>query len=296
MPLFVAVIAASTFADPGELKRLLLLFERLALDLTQQHLTLVERRALSLGKNDFEFLRKEGLLTTVEGTRAADRKYLPEVTPDPQDADVVGLQGIGRVLAIAAGRVGPAARIQRPGLRQLALHLRETRQFDAVAAGRENQVSIDAPADRGDVVRITLNALPTPSDLTPWEAIAEFRRDPDSILKHMRLKDWINKVAKLSVPIHELEDELLHLQYEYEEFMKSHRIKSTKGIVEVLVTTAAEIAEDLVKMKWGKMAKAPFEVVRQRAALYEAERQAPGREVAYILKARQRFGGSAGVG
>lgn len=42
-------------------------------------------------------------------------------------------------------------------------------------------------------------------------------------------------------------------------------------------------------MKWGKVAKAPFEWSRQKTALYDAELAAPGKEVAYIIKAIHHF-------
>lgn len=291
MAKFVGVISPISFQNSEQLKRLLLLFEQLAIDLSNQNLTLVERRALSAGKRDFDYLRDQGLLTTVEGARADRRGNLPEASKDPPMAEFLGLTGIDRVLRTAAGTVGPAGRIKKIGLREVALRLRADHDLDAVAVGDERLIGIDSSADRSEVIRVTLKALPVPSDLTPWEEIEEFRRDPDSRLKHLRLKAWINKVGKQNTPLHELEDELMQLLFEYEEFIRFHNIKTTKGIVEVLVTTPAEIAEDVVKMKWGKIAKAPFEIAKQQAALYDAERAAPGREVAYIFKARRHFGG-----
>ena len=293
MAKFVGVISAISFQHSEELKRLLLLFEQLAIDLSNQNLSLVERRALSIGKRDFDYLRDQGLLTTVEGARAERRNFLPEASKDPEMAEFLGLKGIDRVLRTAAGTVGPAGRIKKAGLREIALGLRADQGLDAVAVGDERLIGIDSAADRSEVIRLTLKALPVPSDLTPWEEIEEFRSDPDSRLKHIRLKTWINKVGKQATPLHELEDEFMELLFEYEEFIRFHHIKTTKGIVEVLVTTPAEVAEDVVKMKWGKIAKAPFEIAKQRAALYEAERAAPGREVAYIFKARRQFGGGS---
>lgn len=286
---FVGVIAPVAFAKPNELKRLLLLFEQLALDLSNQNMTLVERRALSIGKDDFEYLRKAGLLTTLEGARVAQRGHQPETTKDSEFVESLGLSGLDRALRIAAGTVGPAGRIKPNGLREVALHLRANAGLDAVAVGHENQVSVDTTAGRGDVIRLSLKALPTPSETTPWEAIAEFRLDPDSKSKYLRLKGWINKVGRVAMPLHELETEFLQLMFEYEEFLRMHRLRVTKGAIEVLVTTTAEVAEDLVKMKWGKVAKAPFEWSRNKLALYDAEQDAPGREVAYIIKAIHHF-------
>jgi hypothetical protein len=52
----------------------------------------------------------------------------------------------------------------------------------------------------------------------------------------------------------------------------------------------AEIAESLVKSQWSKIAKKLFEVSHKQIDLMKAEMTAPGREVAYIVKARERFG------
>lgn len=290
MASLVGVIAASQFAKPNELKRLLLLFEQLALDLSAQSLTMVERRALSVGKNDFDFLRGAGLLTTLEGARAAQRGHRPSVGRESELAEDLGLSGITRALRVAAGNVGPAGNIRPTGLRELAQHLRDEHGLDAIAVGHENQVSpVDAAATRADVLRLTLKSMPTPSDTTPWEAISEFRRDPDSIRKFLRLRKWINGVGRSNRPIHELETEFLELMFEYEEFLRMHSLRFTKGTMDVLVTTTAEVAEDVAKLKLGKLAKAPFDIARNKVAVYDAEQKAPGREVAYIIKAQQHF-------
>ena len=58
---------------------------------------------------------------------------------------------------------------------------------------------------------------------------------------------------------------------------------------ETLICTTAEIAESLVKFKWSNIAKKLFEVKHKQVALLKAEMSLPGREVAYIIKARERF-------
>jgi len=62
-------------------------------------------------------------------------------------------------------------------------------------------------------------------------------------------------------------------------------------VVETLVVTTAEIAESLVKFQWSTIAKKLFEVRHRQIDLMKAEMTLPGREVAYIVKARKRFGG-----
>jgi hypothetical protein len=64
-------------------------------------------------------------------------------------------------------------------------------------------------------------------------------------------------------------------------------MKIRKGTFETIVTVAAEVVEDLVKIKWGKLASLLFVLKNRKIALLEAERSAPGREIAYVVQARK---------
>jgi hypothetical protein len=88
----------------------------------------------------------------------------------------------------------------------------------------------------------------------------------------------------------ELEQELEWLLHEYEEHMRLHRMKVNKGSLEVVVTLAAELVEDVAKLRLRNAAGLLFERRRREIALLEAERSAPGRELAYISKAKAAFG------
>ena len=72
--------------------------------------------------------------------------------------------------------------------------------------------------------------------------------------------------------------------------MKLERMSRDTGVVETFVTTSAEIVESLVTFKWSKAAKRLFAMRHKQIDLMKAELTAPGREVAYIVKARERFG------
>jgi len=71
--------------------------------------------------------------------------------------------------------------------------------------------------------------------------------------------------------------------------MRLHEIKSGRGVLEAVVVTAAELAENLVKVNWGKLAKGLFNITHERIELREAELQAPGRELAYLDAAKRAF-------
>jgi hypothetical protein len=68
-------------------------------------------------------------------------------------------------------------------------------------------------------------------------------------------------------------------------------MKTTKGAFETVITLVAETAENLAKVRWGKLAKGLFAVSARRIDLLEAELKAPGREIAYVFRARQNLGG-----
>jgi hypothetical protein len=88
----------------------------------------------------------------------------------------------------------------------------------------------------------------------------------------------------------EVSDRLEALVNSYERALNLERMSRETGVVETLVTTTAEVAESLVKFKWSALAKKLFEVRHKQIDLMKAEMALPGREVAYIVRARERFG------
>jgi hypothetical protein len=131
--------------------------------------------------------------------------------------------------------------------------------------------------------------LPEPSADTPWEEILNFGQDPAARAALANLRKWMATIAKDSPSPGGGEDELTALLDDYEPHLRLHRIKSERGTLEAFLTTTAEVASAIVTMKWGAAVKALFDVSRAEIALLEAEQSAPGREVAYIAHARERF-------
>jgi hypothetical protein len=139
------------------------------------------------------------------------------------------------------------------------------------------------------ILTVTLNSLPVPDEGTPWEHIAEFRADEDAQRALRRLRRWMNGVARHLHTPRELADELQYLLDTYEEYMRLHRIKLVRGRLETVVTATAEAIENLASLRLSNAVKALFAVRQQHTALLESELEAPGREVAYIARARQAF-------
>jgi hypothetical protein len=152
----------------------------------------------------------------------------------------------------------------------------------------------DHQTDKDMVLQIVLNQFPIPDDVTPWEHIDEFRSDPDSRGKFLALKNWINEVARMELPSNEVEDKLKSAMFEYEQQLKEHRINFKWDVLKTIVYSQAFTGGGYLT-GWGKLGAAigvvkPLFTIRQEhMKLVAAERTAPGREVAYIIKSRETF-------
>jgi hypothetical protein len=170
--------------------------------------------------------------------------------------------------------------------RAVCLYLREVEQVDACLAF--SHVCHPEGQTRG-VLDIVLTQLPMPDDTVSWEHILEFRSDPDSYSKFLALRNWMNEVARAKLTPIEIEQKLEYLIDQYWRHMQLHKMKANAGVLQTAIVSTAELIEDLVKIRWGKMAKNLFAFRERRIALLEGELTAPGSEVAYIVKANERF-------
>lgn len=136
----------------------------------------------------------------------------------------------------------------------------------------------------GDVVRIVLNKIPIPNNSIPFSELMQFKNEPDSKLKYYALRNWMNEVARSKLEPIEIEDKIEYLLSDYESHLKLNKVKYELGTLEVYVCTTVELIENIVKFKWGKIAKSVFNLQKQKIKLIEADFNSPGRELAYISK------------
>jgi hypothetical protein len=153
-------------------------------------------------------------------------------------------------------------------------------------------IAQDSPTIKSDVIRLIINAMPIPDDSTAWEQILEYRRDPDSRRKLLALRKWITDVSRRALKPAEVEEELEFLLGEYQAHLNLHRIKTNARTLETLVVTGAETVAGLLTFEWGRAARALFSLKNRQVTLLEGELALPGREVAFVMKAKERFDGS----
>jgi hypothetical protein len=139
------------------------------------------------------------------------------------------------------------------------------------------------------VLDIVLKELPLPDESVSWESIRDFRGDKEAWTNLLELRHWTRKVAAANTPAMEIREELEYLRASFDSHLRFHRMKTRPGIVRTLVTLPTALGK-AAKLDFGGAVDALLIAKTREIALLEAERSAPGREVAYISKATEKFG------
>lgn len=121
----------------------------------------------------------------------------------------------------------------------------------------------------------------------------EYRADEDGKRTFLALNKWIPKTANENLSYQEIIEELEYLISEYKHYMKVHKLKLGIGKFESISTIPLSVAESLVTQNYfkaiDKITGGIFSSRIRKVALAEAELKAPGREIAYIVDAGEKF-------
>jgi hypothetical protein len=139
------------------------------------------------------------------------------------------------------------------------------------------------------VAEITLKLFPTPMGCTSWEQIFDFKSDPEARYNLLNLRRWMRNSLQSDKSYTEISEELEFHIFEYERHLKIHRMKYSNEVLKTLIKIPLEILENTVKVQLGKVADSIFSVQDQRIKMLEEESKIPGKEVAYIVQAKERF-------
>jgi hypothetical protein len=146
----------------------------------------------------------------------------------------------------------------------------------------------------GDVINLVVTSLPEVDELTPWKDVLDFRREEKTREQLDRFGRWVrNAVRRLTaekITTAELEDEFASMMDSYREHMRVHKMKTQRSAAEIIITSFVGFVEDFTKLRFKAIAESLFKLEHNRVALLEAELKAPGREIAYIVRAHERFG------
>lgn len=175
-------------------------------------------------------------------------------------------------------------------VRTVSIDLRLSQQLDAYPVLTNEALSDAAQQNkRTSIIQLLLQFLPMPDELTPWEQIIDYRSDPGSHDRFLDLRNWMSEVARGEMTLIETEEKLEYLISQYQRHLDLHKMKIEPGAIQTILVTSAELAENIIKFNWGKIAKNLFSLKSRKIALLEGELSAPGSEVAYIVKTKEMF-------
>lgn len=120
-----------------------------------------------------------------------------------------------------------------------------------------------------------------------WDDVLNFRKEEKTQHLVRNLRRWARKIVAERWTAAELEDEVRELLYEYENHLRLARMGANKGVLEILLTGTADLVENIVKLRFGKIG-ALVSVLRERKVrLLEEESRAPGRELALLTELKR---------
>ncbi|MDP1614775.1 MAG: hypothetical protein Q8L68_03165 [Methylococcales bacterium] len=138
-------------------------------------------------------------------------------------------------------------------------------------------------------MKVAMNNFPLPDNSTPWEQVVDFRSDSNNQENLVSFRRWIRKLSSENLNSQEIQEELEYLINEHNNHMTMSKIKSNFGTVEALIKLPFELLENALKLKFSKLPEPLFTLSKRHISLIEAEINSPGRELAYLIKARKLF-------
>lgn len=163
-------------------------------------------------------------------------------------------------------------------------------QLSMTGAKAVDPYSIPKAMDYEQTSAIVLTKLPVPSEITPWEAIIDFRNDPHMRQAFLGLRNWMSDVGKSGVSRAEVSERLEYQILKIEDELKRARIEYTLGQTETLVSGTFALIENLLKLNLKDAAGGLFSVAKNRIALLEKEAKIAESGLYYIVKANEKFG------
>jgi hypothetical protein len=273
---------------PGELKRGLLIFDLIGIP---RLTTLIE----SYGtyppvsedeehfRNELEYLTGNGLLFDSWQGNSIMIKEGVDITAVAKEYDI--LTNILKQGSDLELRFEASARFSSMTLN----NMQDGPEFESVPVIKKLILPGDLVAKKADVLNLVINEMPIPNLETPWEIILEFKQNLDNVGRFAAMRNWVNKVSRAEVPTSEIRDELNDLLYQYRKSLEIHHVKYDTGILETFIVGGLSFLEKTITLKWSEIARGIFSARQQRIDLLQTELTSPGRELAYIYKAHEKF-------
>jgi hypothetical protein len=177
-------------------------------------------------------------------------------------------------------------------VRILSSHFRKSdpdTDYIPIIRGQLNELYVNENDKKAQVIKVISNKMPFVDESISIQALKDFKNNEDSRRKYFALRNFINDLSRKEFSQAEMNERIEELLNDYEEDLKKHRIKYNLNAIETIVITTGYILENLIKLKFGELAKMFFTYKKEGIKLLEEELNLEGKEIAYINKANEYF-------
>jgi hypothetical protein len=158
----------------------------------------------------------------------------------------------------------------------------QKRAFPVIFPFRDELAPEGAVDKTQQVLTLVLKRLPDPQPDLPLEDIVAFKRDPETIEKFDRFWHWTRKLANGGEGIQALEEELDWLLVDYTRQVERASKLARYDRLKIWVVVPAETLENLIKLKFGKIASTLIDLKKASITAHDDELKLPGSEIAYV--------------
>lgn len=142
----------------------------------------------------------------------------------------------------------------------------------------------------GNVLHLAIKRVLIPEERTSCEDIFALKQDINLQDRARKLRLWASKTAKSETSLALVEEQLADLLSDYETHLRARKLKYTTMTLGAVVAQGAELIEDVVKLRLGKLAEKLFSATKTRADMTLSEMKAPGRELSIVTHLNEKLG------
>jgi hypothetical protein len=151
----------------------------------------------------------------------------------------------------------------------------------------EKTNSINILSNKQKYLHIVLNKFPIIDSSVPIKEIIEYKKSDGKQLDYLKLINWINTISKDNLTQNEFKDHLNYLLNEYEDNLKLHNLKYNYSTWHTLLSTSADIFENVLKLNLKYTVDAIFNINNKYLESRREEKNLKGNEIAYIIKSNE---------
>ncbi|OIV41348.1 hypothetical protein [Flavobacterium johnsoniae] len=139
---------------------------------------------------------------------------------------------------------------------------------------------------KANVYRVLIQNFPIPDRNIPLLDIIQYKNEESNKLHFLRLRTWIDNIAKRELTEIEIAQEIETLIAEYKYEMKLAGMKYKNAKIEFLYKFAPQFLEKIVKFSISELFDPFFKLRNEKISLLQTENNAKGNELAYLIKSQ----------